>query len=221
MKNSNFKRVVSLVLVVMMMITAIPMQVFAFENNETNSGSQSLTEVENKPFEETVLIKQVKTDIARILDKYLGTITMSEEDVKAAVSAMDIDTQDMAFEEISEVIMEAEELTDAELYFLEKYEGTATIVYLFDELYHSLGYDEIALFAASNGTHKPVDGVSVSVSGATDNSMSNGAITVTAQGKNGWLGSLGASSKTATITVYNESGVKATVSFDWTKSSVN
>ena len=78
---------------------------------------------------------------------------------------------------------------------------------------------EIALFAAS-GNHTPVAGVSVSVSGATDNSMSNGAVTVTAKGSGGIFG-IGASTKTATITIGNDSGSKAKLSFNWTATSVN
>ena len=74
--------------------------------------------------------------------------------------------------------------------------------------------------AAASGTHTPVTGVTVGVSGATDNSMKNGEVTVTAKGSAGLLG-YGASAKTATITVYNESGDTAKISFDWTASSVN
>ena len=75
-------------------------------------------------------------------------------------------------------------------------------------------------FAAASGTHTPVAGVTVSVSGATDNSMSGGAVTVTAKGSAGVLG-FGASAKTATITIYNNSDNTATLSFDWAATSVN
>lgn len=77
-------------------------------------------------------------------------------------------------------------------------------------------------YAAATGTHKPLgdNQVTVGVSGATDNKMSNGAVTVTAQGSGGIFG-LGASAKTATITVTNDSGNNATVSFNWTATSVN
>ena len=75
-------------------------------------------------------------------------------------------------------------------------------------------------FAAASGTHTPVTGVTVGVSGASDNSMSNGAVTVTAKGSAGIMG-FGASAKTATITISNELGSAATLSFDWTATSVN
>ena len=75
-------------------------------------------------------------------------------------------------------------------------------------------------FAAASGTYEPVEGVEVKVSGATDNSMSGGAVTVTAKGSGGLFG-MGASSKTATITIQNKSNSTATLSFDWTTDSVN
>lgn len=78
----------------------------------------------------------------------------------------------------------------------------------------------VQAFAAASGTHTPITGVTVGVSGASDNSMSNGAVTVTAKGSAGVFG-FGASSKTATITITNDSGTTATVSFDWTATSVN
>ena len=75
-------------------------------------------------------------------------------------------------------------------------------------------------FAAASGKHYVVDGVRVEVSGATDNSWKNNELTVTAKGSGGIFG-MGASDKTATIKVYNDkSEGGATISFDWTASSV-
>ncbi|MBE6687465.1 MAG: hypothetical protein E7591_09615, partial [Ruminococcaceae bacterium] len=78
----------------------------------------------------------------------------------------------------------------------------------------------VPTYAAATGTHTPVEGVTVSVSGATDNSMTDGAVTVTAKGSAGFLG-IGASAKTATITIYNDSADTATLSFNWAATSVN
>ncbi|MBE6926863.1 MAG: hypothetical protein E7461_08515, partial [Ruminococcaceae bacterium] len=61
--------------------------------------------------------------------------------------------------------------------------------------------------AASSGTYEPVEGMTVYVSGATNTSMSGETITVTAKGSGGIMG-IGASAKTATITVYNETESK-------------
>lgn len=78
-------------------------------------------------------------------------------------------------------------------------------------------FSTISVYAA---IYTPVEGVTVNVSGATDNSMSNGAVTVTAKGSGGIFG-IGAYAKTATITITNNSGSNATVSFNWTATSVN
>lgn len=78
----------------------------------------------------------------------------------------------------------------------------------------------LEVFAATSGTFEPVTGVTVSVSGATNTSMSGGVVTTTAKGSGGVFG-IGASAKTATITVYNDSDSDATLSFDWTATSVN
>lgn len=77
-----------------------------------------------------------------------------------------------------------------------------------------------AFAAATSGTHTPVDGVTVSISGATDNSMTNGVITVTAKGSGGLWG-IGASATTTTITVTNGKTKEAKISFDWAATSVN
>ena len=86
------------------------------------------------------------------------------------------------------------------------------------ELAYEYGVEIEAL--AATGTHTPVTGVTVGVSGATDNSMSNGAVTVTAKGSGGIFG-FGASTKTATITITNSSESAATIAFNWTATSVN
>ena len=78
----------------------------------------------------------------------------------------------------------------------------------------------LQVFAAATGNYEPVTGLSVAVSGATDNSFSSGALTVTAKGSGGIMG-FGASAKTATITIYNDLENTATVSFDWTATSIN
>ena len=73
--------------------------------------------------------------------------------------------------------------------------------------------------AAASGSHTPITGVSVGVSGATDNSMSGGVVTVTAKGSGG-LGGIGARAKTATITITNSGDTKVQLSFDWVATKV-
>ena len=218
MKSFNFKKLISFALVITMVISAIPFNALALESNQTTSENAILDGIDSKPFEETVLLKEIKANIANYLDKYLGTLIMSEDAVKDAVSKMDYDTQIEAWFESDDIRIASEELTDAEAYFLVLYEATETFAYMCNTL------DEIMLAGfelyAATGTHTPIDGVTVSVSGASDNSMSDGAVTVTAKGSNGFFG-MGASAKTATITISNLSDATSTLSFNWSATSVN
>ena len=77
-------------------------------------------------------------------------------------------------------------------------------------------------FAATSGSWTPVTGVKVDVSGGgvTDTSHSSGTVTVKAKGSGGVFG-IGASAKTATIKITNESGAEATISCAIAKTSVN
>lgn len=78
----------------------------------------------------------------------------------------------------------------------------------------------VCALAAASGEHEPISGVMVSVSGATDNSMSDGKITVKAQGSAGIFG-FGASAKTTTITIKNDGETSATISFEWSATNVS
>ena len=72
----------------------------------------------------------------------------------------------------------------------------------------------------SAGTFDPIEGISISVSGQSSEKLENGVLTVTAKGSGGIFG-FGASSKTATITIYNDTADSANLGFDWVATSVN
>ena len=209
MKKFSFKRLLSFIMVVMMTVTTVPTQVLAQEEKEVMS-EETLETVESMPFEETVLLKQVKAEMADILHRFLGTLTMSEEKVKAAVAAMDVETREEAFYQIDDLHVMMEELTDAELYFLETYEGTPTLNYFAEILYKALDVGDIAFYTMV----EVLDG-NVSFTD-TANSISASGNTVTATAK----GSL-FSKKTNTITITNESESKKKLSLDYSTSSAN
>ena len=165
------------------------------------------------------LLDQVKTAVDELLVTYGLEVGMSEDDLLAVVLDLDWHLDPEADMEALEEL--AYDLTEEELEELEEYEPLQTWV----EFYLTYGeVYEVGLYAAS-GTHYPVEGVEVSVSGATDNSMSNGAVTVTAKGSNPvtFMGAviIEGSARITTITVSNSSENTATVSFDWTATSVN
>ena len=216
MKNFSFKRLVSLMLVVIMMFTMMPVQVFALEfdaSDETVSENGTMDAVDSMPFDETVLLKEYKTKISKILHKYLGTSLMSEEDVKAAVEKMDMDTQDEALMEIYDLSIAAEEeLTEAELHFLDLYEGAVVLGYLAETLYEVLGYGDIALYASSKVT--VLDG-KISITDDKGRTTASGN-TVTIQAKGSLI-----SKETNTVTVTNTSGKTAKLSFSYSASKAN
>ena len=175
MKNFGFKRIVSLLLVLFLAFTAMPVQALAqgieAMANDVSKDEGTMGAVDSMPFDETVLLKQYKADIDKILYKYLGTSLMSEEDVKAAVEKMDVDTQDTALMEIFEFGETAEaELTDAELYFLDQYEGAVVLGYLGETLYDVLGYDEMMPYTTKTVT---VNGKTITVTGYITGITSN------------------------------------------------
>ena len=174
MRSFNFKRVLSMLLAMIMLLTAVPVQMLAADADS----DEALNGVESMPFEETVLVKQIKTDIAKYLDKYLGALVMSEEDVKAAVSEMDEDTQVEAWFESDDIRMAAEELTQVEAYFLTLYEGTETFGYLASTLDDIMLSGGIALFT----TVSVLDGKISVTDSANSNSVSGGTVTITAKG---------------------------------------
>ena len=216
MINAMSKRLITALLAVLLVVSVFPAQAFAWETGEQAS-EEILEPMDPNAFTETVLLKQVKSEMEALLIKYLGTTLLSQVEVEDAVYSMDEDQMVAAWEESAALGETAEGLTDAEVYFLKLNESTQTFGYFYEVL-SDIFNSPIALYAAS-GTHKPVTGVTVGVSGATDNSMSGGAVTVTAKGSGGIFG-YGASAKTATITIYNETGSKATVAFNWTATSV-
>jgi len=211
MTKTTSKRLLSLVLVVMMVVSFTP--------NAYMVGNTEHQHTEENALVETELVKEVKSQMDTILNKYLGTTVMSEEDVADAVWSMDEEDMISSWDEASAVAEMTEAMTEDEAYLTKLYEGFETFGYFYATLNEIFNPSDIAFFAAT-GNHTPVEGVTVSVSGATDNSMSNGAVTVTAKGSAGVFG-IGASAKTATITIYNDSEATATLSFDWTATSVN
>ena len=217
MFTKSGKRIVSLLLALIMIFSVMPTQVFAEEAHDHEeegavAGSEQ-TEVSTTPSELAVdLVNRVNA----IVEDYGINADMTEDEIFDAMYEKSDDELFATMDEM-DALSEAAEAADAADAL---YVGLHANLEAYGKLADAMNQlREIALFADS-GSHKPVAGVTVGVSGATDNSMSNGAVTVTAKGSGGIFG-FGASAKTATITVYNESGSKAKISFDWTASSVN
>ena len=256
MLSEMSKRALSLFLALVMLFSAVPMQVFAEETHDhegegivvaSEDPTEEPTETPTEPVvtepvvtepvvTEPVVTEPVATEpevteptveapselaaeLARMINEVLApfnlTSGMSDEEIKAAIKAQPWAVQKTALNQISQIEAMVEEITDADAEYVVANADVETF-FRFRDVMKTVN----PVMRAASGTHKPVTGVTVGVSGASNNSMSNGAVTVTAKGSGGILG-FGASAKTATITIYNESGSKAKISFDWTATSVN
>ena len=205
----QMNRVLSVFLALMMAVSLLPMSAFAVDGVEVHDH-----EHEEATAEASALLQEVKDAVDALLVAYSLEVGMTEAQLEDVALNGDY-TGDPKEDQLA-LEQQAEGLSDEQLEELAEYapvETWARFCEVYDETY------SMELLAAT-GTHTPVTGVTVSVSGATDNSMSDGAVTVTAKGSGGILG-FGASAKTTTIKVYNELEVSANLSFDWTATDVN
>ena len=217
MKNIISKKILPLLLVTMMLFSMTPVQVFAeIDHSDHNHNNENVVESDKndqssetiKEWESTKL-NEAKAKIDAYLTKYLGMTTMSMPEVEEIVWEMDEDTMIAAWDELELLKKYFDTLTDAEIYFLEKYENVETFGYLWEVLDQIFNSD-ISLFT----THSVVSG-SVSISdSANSSSLSGGTVTITAKG------SL-ISKKTNNITITNDSGNKAQLSFSYTVDKAN
>jgi len=134
MAKTTSKRLISLLLVVMMVVSFVPVQAFALESSTENTDQNEIQHMEPNPFVKTVLLKEVKSKIDTVLGTYLGTTIMSKEDVENIVSDMDDGYLISSWEETSAIVELIKTMTDAEVYFLKQHESTETFGYFYASL---------------------------------------------------------------------------------------
>ena len=218
MLANQTKRWLAMLLAVVMILSAVPAPVFAAE--EENHDHAEVTVIPEEAPEETEAgpsqeAQDLVSRINALLELYGITAQMTDLDIRKAINAQPWSSVNKPnITEVNEILALAEVIPEDDYAYVLENADVETYV-RFTEIFKPM----FAVVKAASGTHTPVTGVTVAVSGATDNSMSSGAITVTAKGSAGILG-YGASAKTATVTIYNNSGSKAKLSFDWTASSV-
>jgi len=225
MHAKNVRRWLSLTLVLVMVFSSLPLQAFAEEiDNHDHAEDVVATEpvvsemdaAATKSEGPSQLAKELVARVNTIVEDYGINGDMTEDEIFEAMYEKSDDELFATMDEMDSIAEASEVATKAD----EEYILANVDLQAYGKFCDAMNQlREIALYAAS-GTHTPIEGVTVGVSGATDNSMSNGDVTVTAKGSGGIFG-FGASAKTATITVYNESESKAKISFDWVATSVN
>ena len=208
------KRLLAILMVVMMFVSVVPYQAFALASEpdttvtEQHDHDTILDPMESKPITETVLLKQVKAEMERILTKYLGTITMPEPEVEEFVWNMEEDDLYAAWDEAQAVADMADPMTDAEVYFLQQYEGIDTFASFYkvlDDIFSGAGISLYTSTSAQSGNIGISD---------TANTVSVSGTTVTATAK----GSL-FSKKDNTVTITNNLDVQAQLTFTYSVAS--
>ena len=193
------KKFLACVLVVLTAFSCMPFQAFA------SDAVENTTEATEKN-----LILDFVVEVNTVLVRYLGKVDATNEEIEAAVLNMDYETFSSAQADIEGIKSMLTSLTEEQQ---EQVLNTASI--------ERLGYMEETMIKLTtpmllaDGSATLCDGkVSITCSGATEFSASNGIVNVSAEG------SL-MSKKTATITITNASSENAIVSFDYSASTYN
>ena len=228
MLYDNLRRGLSLMLAFVMAFLFLPLlaRTAEAETPETSNATVDITAVtepvnENEISEE-VIMQELQQEMDKILLKYLHATVLTEDEVIDIVNTMYWDDMEEAVAACEALEPKFAALSEGKLVQLQDtYDGADTIVCFYETMQLAM---TPTVFA--DGSYTPVlDAnnaalVSVGVSNATSTSEDSGSITVTAKGSWGLFS--GYTPKTATITITNSSkSDKATVSFDWTGTSVN
>ena len=120
MINTLSKRLITALLAVLLIVSVFPAQAFAWENN-VQSNDEILEPMDINAFANTVLLKQVKSEMDQLLNKYLGTTNMAQSEIEDVVYSMEDEELISAWEEVQAWADKAATITDAEIYFLERY----------------------------------------------------------------------------------------------------
>ena len=197
--QSMKRRVLSMLLAVMMIVTIVPVQVHAEEthSHETSSVAQ-----------------EIQAAIDAILTNYLGTTSMSQQEIQSVVDAMDWDTVSMAQYEIHELAVSGllEQLDEHEALELE---AANTVFMNFSTAINEKAEDNpYAVSLLAEGSFTLLDGrLSASYSGSStsDTGTKNSENSCTFQA---WASGFGRGS-TNTIVFTNKTGNTAILEFSY------
>ena len=209
MQLNHIKRSISLVLALVMVLSLMPVRAFAAgtEHDHDHAADTALSAEATDTVQSVYQQPQALADA--LLLKYLGTTTITEEEILWAVDAMDEHAIYSAKAEIEAMIEPFSKLSDVErLNFAEV--NPAFVIFTGNIVLWEP--EPIMLLAASGGI---LDG-QITVSDTLSNvSVSGNNVTVTVKGG----GFLNDSTKTNTVSVTNTSGSIAVVSFNYSCSA--
>ena len=197
----TIKKCLSLVLALVMIFSLVPVQAFAAEDaghDHTEDSTIIAEPVITDP------VRAIQSRIDSILTQYGITADMSETDIGNAIFANDVEAVLATMEEIPALENDAAALKEEEFASLQNLDAFGNFVGVLNSLTEVMSIKTVTV----------LDG-KISVAD-TANSISASGNTVTATAK----GSL-FSKKTSTITITNDSGSTAAVSFDYTATAAN
>ncbi|MBE6933611.1 MAG: hypothetical protein E7462_00935 [Ruminococcaceae bacterium] len=149
MVKAMSKRLISLLLVLVMVVSAAPFHAFALDSEA--EVAQKHPHMEINPFVETVLLKEAKAKMDEILNKYLGKTTMSKEQIEECIGQLEDGRLILAGEEAEALAELVDSMTDAEEYFFDRYESAETYSYFYEVLDGALNPPiDVAPSAAKN-----------------------------------------------------------------------
>ena len=221
MNHSWKTRFLAMLLTVVMVVGYIPTSAFATYGAETQEHTHEshVAELSEEPSEapaeepaDQTDVHAIVADMQTVLDICGLTAASTDAEMLDAIYS----TQDETVPELIEEIWwacqdvsesEAATLTEAEIVTVETYARLMAVM-------------ETDESKANYSSHTVVTGVTANVSGSNSESFSGGTLTVTAKGSEGFLG-IGASARTTTITITNDTGSDGILSFNWKATNVN
>ncbi|MBQ3073811.1 MAG: hypothetical protein IJD19_03940, partial [Ruminococcus sp.] len=198
------KQLLAVLLVLMMVVTMIPVSVFAAEHEHTTEVAENTDAALSETVVDTELLEQVKAQMDALLTEYLGKTVLSEEETFNALVALDGDTLWNLWLESEELVGVIETMSEAEFAILLEYESTETFGYVYDTLYQMVNPPIMLLTTVDflDGKLSLTD---------TANTITVSGSTVTATAKGSLFGK-----KSSTITIVNETADVSALSFDYT-----
>ncbi len=216
------KRLIASLLVMLMLVAMLPMSAFAAatddeathdhaHSDEVVTQSDVTLDADAELSDDTLegpteFLQQVQAQMDELLIKHLGKTVMTEAEIYAAMSGVDLWN---AWLESDELVDTISTMSEVEIKLLELYESTPTFAFFYELLYSVVNPPIMAIT-----TVEVLDGKVSVTDSANSNKVSGGTVTITAKG--GLL-----SKKTNNITITNETDSTASLSFEYTADKAN
>ena len=216
MLDKQLRRCLSFLLALVMVFGMLPTQAFAVESDDhTHEHSEEpaaqSSEAESGASSTETPVDEVRREVSEYLERYQLTADMPDSVLADVYIRMNGQEAMAAWYEAEAIREKGEQLSEAEIETLRS-ETNSKLAARFYNVMVKLNFP---VLAATN-SYTPVENLTVGVTDATSDTMSDGKVTVSVTGAAG-SGCGGGTAKEAKITIYNEGTGPANVSFDWAR----